>query len=51
MDSIEHIALEINDIEVLGSEGEGLFGSPRELEQDEDIAEWIAGLRQGGNAG
>lgn len=51
MDKIERLALEADYVEVIGADNEGLFGDPRDLEQDENMADWMAGLREGGGEG
>ena len=32
LDSVERLALEVNLLRVIGSDGEGLFGDPKDLE-------------------
>ena len=51
MDKSEHLALAIGFVHVIGSDHEGTFGSPKDVEKDEDIALWVEGLREGGGAG
>ncbi|THH07842.1 hypothetical protein EW145_g3108 [Phellinidium pouzarii] len=51
MSIVEHLALEVDFIDIVGSDHEGLFGRPRDIEQDEDVGEWVAGLSEGGGGG
>ena len=51
MDKVERIALAVNIVHVIGSDNEGVFGSPKDIEKDEDIALWVKGLREGGGGG
>lgn len=45
------ITLEVDSVDVLGSEGEGQFGRPRDVEEDENVKVWVEGLRVPGGAG
>lgn len=45
-----HISLEIGRVSLIGTGGH-LFGSPRDLESDEKMKEWVLGLRQDGGGG
>lgn len=47
----EHLSLEVDFIETIGLPHDGLFGEPRDIEQDEDIKLWVAGLKEGGGGG
>lgn len=51
MGKIERLALEVNYIEVTGSAHEGVFGEPRNLEDNEDVRLWTTGLREDGGGG
>ena len=51
MDAKERLAIEVNEISIAGSAQEGVFGNPKDLEQDEEMRDWIAGLREGGGGG
>ena len=46
MDQLERFALEVGLIEIVGGDHEGVFGSPRSLEQDEDLRLWANKLRE-----
>lgn len=47
---VSHISLEINYIHPIGTGGH-LFGNPRDLKSDENMREWVLGLRQDGGGG
>lgn len=47
----EHLNLEIDYIETVGSPHEGVFGNPLDVEQDEEIKMWVTGLKEGGGGG
>lgn len=47
----DHICLEVNDVSLSGAFNEPLWGSPKPVETQPDIREWVQGLRQGGGAG
>lgn len=47
----ERIAFEIGTFDILGAAQENIFGNPTSIETQEDIQEWIAGLREGGGGG
>ena len=51
LDSVERLALEVNLLRVIGSDGAGLFGDPKDLETNEDMRAWCEGLRNGGGDG
>lgn len=51
LSEVEHLALAIGFVHVIGAEQEGIFGSPKDIERDEDIALWVSGLREGGGGG
>jgi hypothetical protein len=48
--SVSHISLEIGHVKSVGIGGH-LFGNPRDLESDENMKEWVLGLRQDGGGG
>lgn len=41
------IVLEVDQVEVAGSEGEAMFGSPRPVTTEEPMRRWLEGLRNG----
>ena len=47
---VSHISLEIDHVTLIGTSGH-LFGNPRDLESDENMKEWVLGLRQDGGGG
>ena len=47
----EHLTLEIDYIDTIGLPHGGMFGEPRDIEQDVDIRQWSAGLKEGGGGG
>ncbi|KAH0827829.1 hypothetical protein J3R83DRAFT_3455 [Lanmaoa asiatica] len=47
---VSHMSLEISHVSSIGSGGH-LFGNPRDLESDENMKEWVLGLRQDGGGG
>lgn len=47
---VSHISLEIGGLSSIGTGGH-LFGNPRDLESDENMKEWVLGLRQDGGGG
>jgi hypothetical protein len=46
-----HLALEIGSVEFLGSENEGQFGNPKDIEEDQKVMAWTKGLREHGGGG
>ncbi|KZP22384.1 hypothetical protein FIBSPDRAFT_859696, partial [Athelia psychrophila] len=45
-----YLAFEVNSINVLGSQGEGVFGTPKSVEEDSDVKMWADDMRKlGGN--
>lgn len=47
---VSHISLDVDFVKLLGIGGH-LFGNPRDLESDENMKEWMLGLRQDGGGG
>ncbi|KAF8554167.1 hypothetical protein OG21DRAFT_1603650 [Imleria badia] len=47
---VSHISLEIGHVKSVGV-GAHLFGNPRDVESDENLKEWVVGLRQDGGGG
>ena len=45
------LALDCDSVSLLGSYDEALFGSPREVETNNDLRLWSEGLRQDGGGG
>jgi hypothetical protein len=43
--------LEVGFVEVLGSDGEGEFGNPKDIEENEKVMAWTKGLREHGGGG
>ncbi|KIM83236.1 hypothetical protein PILCRDRAFT_819474 [Piloderma croceum F 1598] len=46
-----YLVLEVGSVEVLGSEGEGEFGNPKDIEENEKVMAWTKGLREHGGGG
>ena len=46
-----HLILEVGSIDVLGSEGEGEFGNPIDIDDNEKVMAWTKGLREHGGGG
>jgi hypothetical protein len=51
MTVLETLALTVDDIKTLGAAGEPEFGSPRTLENHNELNEWVEGLRAGDGSG
>lgn len=51
MSKSEHLVLDCDQFDILGSMGEAVFGTPHPLEEDKDMALWIKGLGQGVSGG
>lgn len=51
MEDIERLALEVGEITFVGGEHESVHGEPKDLDCDEDMHEWMKGLREGGGGG
>lgn len=47
----ETLALNVDDIKIIGAAGEPEFGFPRTLDNHEELNEWIEGLRAGDGSG
>lgn len=45
------ITLVVENVDVLGSQGEAQFGKPRDVEEEENVKAWVEGLRVPGGAG
>jgi hypothetical protein len=45
------LALNVDYVEVVGAAGEPEFGSPRTLDNNNELKDWIEGLRAGGGSG
>lgn len=50
-ETVKRLALEVAYIEVVGAEREGLWGDPKDIEQDESLRLWSEKLREPGDAG
>lgn len=46
-----YLALEVGYVDVLGSDGEGLFGNPKDIEENDKLKLWSDGLREDGGGG
>jgi hypothetical protein len=42
---------EVGSIEILGSENEGEFGNPKDVEENAKVMAWTEGLREHGGGG
>ncbi len=51
MSNDEFVVFVCNDVSLLGSSGEAVFGRPKGIEQHPDICQWTKGLAKGGGAG
>lgn len=51
VNEIYHLALEVNDIHVVGGEGEGTYADSKDLEEDDDVRLWVIGLRNQDGSG
>jgi len=51
MSNEEFVVFVCNDVSLLGSSGEAVFGRPKGIEQHPDICQWTKGLAEGGGAG
>jgi hypothetical protein len=51
MSEKSYLALDVEQVTLVGSENEAQYEDPRELETNEDIRIWAAGLRQDGGGG
>ena len=45
------LALDVDAFETFGAVDDPIHGAPREVESNENIHEWTAGLRAGGGGG
>ncbi|KAA1472563.1 hypothetical protein DENSPDRAFT_930372 [Dentipellis sp. KUC8613] len=45
------LALDVDEVDVLGSAGEPVFGNPRDVSLHPMLREWVDGLRQAGGGG
>ncbi|PPQ99753.1 hypothetical protein CVT24_009736 [Panaeolus cyanescens] len=45
------LALECHSVSYMGAAGSSIFGSPRQVNSDPQVKEWLHGLREGGGAG
>jgi len=46
-----HLVFEVGSIEILGSENEGEFGNPKDVEENAKVMAWTEGLREHGGGG
>jgi hypothetical protein len=46
-----HLLFEVGSVDILGSEGEGQFGNPTDVEENEKVMAWTGGLREHGGGG
>jgi hypothetical protein len=42
-----HLFFEVNHFKVVGNSGEPVLGSPRDVELEPEVSDWVDGLRQG----
>lgn len=47
----ETLALNVDDVQTMGAVGEPEFGSPRTLDNHNELNDWIEGLRAGDGSG
>ena len=47
----ETLALNVDDVQTMGGVGEPEFGSPRTLDNHNELNDWIEGLRAGDGSG
>lgn len=47
----ETLALNVDNVQIIGAAGEPEFGSPQTLDNHEGLNEWIEGLRAGDGSG
>lgn len=47
----ETLALNVDSVKILGAAGEPEFGSPRTLDNHDELNDWIEGLRTGDGSG
>jgi hypothetical protein len=46
-----HLLFEVGSVDILGSDGEGEFGNPKDVEENEKVMAWTEGLREHGGGG
>ena len=46
-----HLVFEVGFVDILGSDGEGQFGNPKNIEENEKVMAWTQGMREHGGGG